>query len=98
MDIKSIENSLKPISWSVGTKTENNTVKTFSDTLKDAIDEVKNLYEKDQNNTELLATGQVENLHQIMIDAEKADIALQFMLQTRNKALEAYQEIMRMQI
>ena len=33
-----------------------------------------------------------------MIDAEKADITLQFTIQVRNKVLEAYQEIMRMQI
>ncbi len=93
-----IRTQISPIDWSVGTGTENNSVRSFSDTLKDAVDDVKTLYQIDQENTELLAMGEMDNLHKIMIDAEKADISLQLMLQVRNKAIEAYQEIMRMQI
>jgi len=44
------------------------------------------------------ALGKTDNIHQVMIAAEKADIALQFTLQIRNKILDAYNEIMRMQI
>jgi len=40
----------------------------------------------------------MENLHSVMIDLEKADIALQFTLQVRNRIMEAYNEIMRMQL
>lgn len=45
-----------------------------------------------------LATGEIQNLHQVTIDSLKAEIALQFTLQIRNKVIESYQEIMRMQI
>ena len=45
-----------------------------------------------------MAAGQIDSLDKIMIDMEKADIALQFTLQVRSKILDAYQEIMRMQI
>ena len=42
------------------------------------------------------AVGKQYNLHEIMIASEKADLSFRFLLQIRNKLLEAYQEIMRM--
>src|SRR5258708_6115157 len=45
-----------------------------------------------------LATGQVENLHQVMISLEEARLGLQLVVQVRNRLLEAYQEILRMQV
>lgn len=44
-----------------------------------------------------LATGE-GNLHQVMLDLEKARTAFQLTLQVRNKLLEGYQELLRMQI
>ncbi len=45
-----------------------------------------------------LASGQARNLHEVMISVEKADISLKMLVQFRNKALQAYEEIMRMQV
>jgi flagellar hook-basal body complex protein FliE len=45
-----------------------------------------------------LATGENKNLHEAMISMEKASISFLFMSQVRNKALDAYQEVMRMQV
>jgi flagellar hook-basal body complex protein FliE len=45
-----------------------------------------------------LASGESKNLHEVMISMEKASISFQFMSSVRNKALEAYQEVMRMQV
>ena len=45
-----------------------------------------------------LASGENKNLHEVMIAVEKSSISFQFMSQVRNKALEAYQEVMRMQV
>jgi flagellar hook-basal body complex protein FliE len=45
-----------------------------------------------------LATGESKGLHEVMLAMEKSGIAFQFMNQVRNKALESYQEIMRMQV
>jgi flagellar hook-basal body complex protein FliE len=44
-----------------------------------------------------LATGD-GNLHQVMLDLEKARTAFQLTLQVRNKVIESYQEILRMQV
>ncbi len=45
-----------------------------------------------------LASGQHSNIHEVMIKMEEAEISLRFMVQMRNKVVEAYQEIMRMQV
>jgi flagellar hook-basal body complex protein FliE len=45
-----------------------------------------------------LATGETNNIHHVMMSLEKAKLSFQLMLQVRNKALEAYQDMMRMQL
>ncbi len=45
-----------------------------------------------------LAAGKVNNLHQVMLALEKANTSFQLITQVRNKFLEGYQELMRMQI
>jgi len=45
-----------------------------------------------------LAAGQVEDISEVVIAGEKASIAVQLTMQVRNKMVEAYQEIMRMQV
>ena len=47
---------------------------------------------------ERLALGESENLHQVMIALEEARLSFQMMVQVRNKLLEAYQDVLRMQI
>jgi flagellar hook-basal body complex protein FliE len=46
--------------------------------------------------TEDFAIGKNNNIHEVMIAAEKAGLSLKFLMQIRNKLLDAYQEIMRM--
>ncbi|MGQ5524425.1 flagellar hook-basal body complex protein FliE [Chitinimonas sp. PSY-7] len=45
-----------------------------------------------------LAMGDVGNLHQVMIQMEDAKLSVQLLLQVRNRLLEAYQDVMRMQM
>ncbi|REJ36411.1 MAG: flagellar hook-basal body complex protein FliE [Bacillota bacterium] len=45
-----------------------------------------------------LAAGQADNLHEVMIAVERASIALELTIAIRNKLVEAYHEIMRMQV
>ena len=70
----------------------------FSQYLTEALNKVNELQKAADNSTIALATGEIQNLHQVTIDSLKAEIALQFTLQIRNKVIEAYQEVMRMQI
>lgn len=71
---------------------------SFKDFLLDAIYAVNKLQLEAEQKQQLLATGQINNLHEVTIASEKADIALQFTVQIRNKIIEAYNEVMRMQI
>lgn len=72
--------------------------KNFADTLKDAIGNVNQLQKASDKGMENLATGKTDNVADVMIAAEKADIALRVMVQVRNKIIDAYQEIMKMQV
>lgn len=45
-----------------------------------------------------LASGETSNIHHVMMSLEKAKLSFQLVLQVRNKVLEAYQDVMRMQI
>ena len=45
-----------------------------------------------------LATGETQNLHDVMIQLEEARLSFQLLMQVRNHALEAYQEILRTQV
>jgi len=45
-----------------------------------------------------LHTGEAQNLHEVVLAVEEADMAVRMLVQMRNKALEAYNEIMRLQI
>ena len=47
---------------------------------------------------EKLQSGEAKHLHEVMIAVEEADISLRMLVQMRNKALTAYEEIMLMQI
>ena len=45
-----------------------------------------------------LATGETANIHDVMLTLEKSKVSFELLLAVRNKVLEAYQELMRMQI
>ncbi|HZJ57340.1 MAG TPA: flagellar hook-basal body complex protein FliE [Clostridia bacterium] len=97
MKIQNLYLNPSGLTESAGTKSATNTPK-FKDILENVAQDAQELRKRDIVNNTHMATGQVDNLDRIMIDMEKADIALQFTLQIRNKILDAYQEIMRMQV
>ena len=72
--------------------------KTFAATLKDAVNEVNTLQKISDVKSQDLATGKTQNISDVMIAAEKADISLRLMVLVRNKIIEAYQEMMKMQV
>lgn len=72
--------------------------KSFSQLLKSSIDEVDAAQIESDTLTNKLALGEDVDLHQVMIAGQKANITLQAATQIRNKVVEAYQEIMRMQV
>ncbi len=71
---------------------------SFKDLLSDAIENVNQSDEALKADMQKIATGQTDDLHTIMINTAKADLALQTLVQIRNKALDAYNEIMRINL
>ncbi|TSB46406.1 flagellar hook-basal body complex protein FliE [Alkalicoccobacillus porphyridii] len=72
--------------------------KQFKTMLSDALSEVNSLQNVSSKKTEDLALGKPVELHDVMITGQKASISLQATVEVRNKVVEAYQEIMRMQV
>ncbi len=73
----------------------------FDSFLNSAIDSIKttNSYLSDAENEEIkFALGEVDNSHDLSIALQKASTALQYTVAVKNKFLEAYKEIMQMQI
>lgn len=70
----------------------------FANLLADGINNVNNLAKASEKLTVDLALGKPVELHQIMLASTKASIALELLIEIRNKVLEAYQEISRMPV
>ena len=60
--------------------------------------QLDDLQQQAQQQVGSLVSGQSQDLHTAMIAVEKADLSFQLMLQVRNKIVQAYQEVSRMQI
>ncbi len=78
---------------------EENLPKTsFMEHLKNAVEEVnQNQIATDKKATDL-ANGKETNIHDTMLAAAQAELSFNLMVQVRNKALEAYHEVMRMPV
>lgn len=82
-------------------KTENANGTMFDAFLNTAIDNIKttNSYLSDWENEEIkFAMGETQNTHDLMIALEKASTALQYTVAIRDKVMEAYRELMQIQI
>lgn len=71
---------------------------SFKNIFTDAINDVKETNKALEYEANRLATGQTDNLHDITIASTKASLSVELFVQLRNKALESYNEMMRMGI
>lgn len=70
----------------------------FAHILKNSIENVNQTQMFSQKKIEALAHGEIENLHEVMVTAQKAAVTLETAVQIQRKAIDAYNEIMRMQV
>ena len=70
----------------------------FATILKDSIENVNNVQIASDLKTEALAMGKIDDLHDVMIAAQKASITLETTIQIQRKVIDAYNEVMRMQV
>jgi flagellar hook-basal body complex protein FliE len=72
--------------------------KTFSALLKDSFEQVNQHQVEADTAIKNLVAGRTKNIHETLLAVERADSSLKMAMQVRNKILDAYKEIMRMQV
>lgn len=72
--------------------------KKFSSALKSAIDDLNQSQVQSDVVTNKFIKGEITDIHDVMIAAQKASVTRQAAIEVRNKVIDAYKEIMRMQI
>ena len=71
---------------------------SFGSMLTGQISNLNDLQNTAASQSQALATGQAQDVSQVVADVEKAALAMQLAVQVRNKAVDAYNELFRIQI
>jgi flagellar hook-basal body complex protein FliE len=95
--IASIAASLAPIASSAAS-TSAAKATDFSSVLKSAINEVENSHAAADTSVRNFLSGESGEIHSTILATQKAELQFDLFLQARNKAVSAYQEIMKMQV
>ncbi len=70
----------------------------FGDLVTQGLGHVNQRLLADQADLQQLSVGSVQNLHEVMIRLEESRLSFQLLMQVRNRVLEAYQDVMKMQV
>ncbi len=70
---------------------------TFSQTLNNSLKSVNDLQSQKATMIDQFASGEKQNVHELMISLQKASLAMEMTTAVRNKALEGYKELVKMQ-
>lgn len=101
-EIKAVNNVIKDVDRSIknvvieSPKNEDHS-KSFAAVVSEAIENVNQTQVESDIAIENMLTGKSRNIHETMVAMEKADVTLKLMAAVKNKALDAYNTIMRMQ-
>lgn len=98
MNISGISNSLNILGLNDSSKVDVSNNQSFQSMLNDALSEVNNEQVQGYDAMQGIATGKVTNLQEAVQRIEEAELSLKLALEVKNKALNAYKEVMRMQI
>lgn len=72
--------------------------KSFKDVLMDNLCEVNRLQQEAADGIERVATGQTDNLAEVLTAVKKADVAFSMLMEMRNKLVDAYREVQQMRV
>ena len=98
MQIGPIQPVRPDLGSSSASSSEKVTGPSFKEILQQSLQEVNDLQQDAQQKIQGLYTGEIKDLHQVMVAVQDADVAFRLTMQIRNKLVEAYQELMRMQV
>ena len=71
---------------------------SFSETMQKFLKDVNHMQNHADRSIEKMVAGEITDVHQVMVAVEEANTAFSLMMELRNKMLDAYQEVMRMQV
>ena len=74
------------------------TANAFGDMVTQGLSQVNGKLIAGEVGLQHLAAGDMQNLHQVMIQLEESRLSFQLMMQVRARLLEAYQDVMKMQV
>ena len=99
-EIKSIQNKIiiPEIKQQETTVVKKDDSISFGDTISNFLDAVNTAQVDAKDSVSEIVTGESENLHEAMAKVEEAKLSFELMLEIRNKLLQSFQEIQRMQV
>jgi flagellar hook-basal body complex protein FliE len=71
---------------------------SFKDTMNGFLNDVNAMQVKADESIKKMATGQINDVHEVMSSVEQANTAFNMMMEIRNKVMDAYQEVMRIRL
>jgi flagellar hook-basal body complex protein FliE len=103
MDLSTIESDLRSLSGGAGAASKSGVGGAedkgeFLNLLKEGLSEVNKGMRESEKASMDLATGKSSNIHETMLSVSKAELGFNMLVQLRNKTIEAYQDVMRMQV
>lgn len=103
LDLGSIESDLRSLGGTSSAKTKGglegaDQKSDFLNLLKEGIADVNRGMKEGDKASMDLATGKSSNIHETMLSVTKAELGFNMLVQLRNKTIEAYQDVMRMQV
>jgi flagellar hook-basal body complex protein FliE len=90
--------SIPPIAPAVAPSAAPGSGAAFSSVFTEAVAKVESFQQNAQTSVNRFLSGEGEELHQVALSTQQADLSFQLFMQVRNKVVSAYQEVMRMQI
>ena len=96
--VESIQTNFSNYTLSPEKRSNSTSGNNFSQILKENINKVNNLQKNADQLTENFALGKTDNIHQVTVATEKARLALDFTTSLQGRLLDAYEEIMRIQV
>jgi flagellar hook-basal body complex protein FliE len=90
--------SVPPVASALAVVPTPSSGEAFGSAFAEAVSKVESFQANAQTSVDRFLSGEGEELHQVALKAQQADIAFELFTQVRNKVVAAYQEVMRMQV
>ncbi len=99
MQVGDIQSAISQIAPDISaSKSTEDVTKNFQETLNGFVSNVNDLQNSADTAIDKMASGEAADVHEVMIAVEKAKVSFDLLLQVRNKMLDAYKQIMQMQV